>query len=228
MEKASLYELEINSVLKHLHEEAKKDFWKFSKFGLLIFKDLFTGKRRIFSKDPRSKAQAFKDIYISVGEQEGKFLYLIARSIQARNIIEFGTSFGISTIYLAAAVKDNGGGKVISTEIEPEKVKKAREHVKRAGLDSIVEIRLGDATETLQAMDTEIDMIFFDGWKHLYLPLVKQLSNNLHSNSIVIADDVSRFKKSLIEYINYMNDPSNGFISVILPIGDGMQYSIKG
>ena len=227
MGKVSLDEQKIKSVLNYLHGEARKDFWQFSKIGLLIFRDLFTGKNRIFSRDSGIRAHAFKYIYISVGEQEGKFLYLIAKSIQARNIIEFGTSFGISTIYLAAAVKDNGGGKVISTEIETEKVKKARENVRSAGLDSIVDIRLGDAAETLQSLDMEIDMIFLDGWKQLYLPLVKQLSKHLHANSIVIADDVVRFKKSLSEYVEYMSDPSNGFISVILPIGDGMQYSIK-
>ena len=227
MGKVSLDEREIKSVLSYLHGEAQKDFWQFSKFGLLIFRDLFTGKNRIFSRDSRTRAHEYKDIYLSVGEQEGRFLYLIAKSIQARNIIEFGTSFGISTIYLAAAVKDNGGGKVISTEIEMEKVKKAMENLTRAGLDKIVEIRFGDAAETLQSLDMEIDMIFLDGWKQLYLPLVKQLSKHLHSNSIVIADDVVRFKKSLSEYVEYMNDPSNGFISLILPIGDGMQYSIK-
>ena len=227
MEKVSLDEQEVKNVLSHLHGEARKDFWQFSKFGFLIFKDLFTGKKRILSRDPGTRSHAFRKIYISVGEQEGKFLYFIAKSVRARNIIEFGTSFGISTIYLAAAVKDNGGGRVISTEIEAEKVEEARDNIRRAGLEDIVEIRLGDAAETLQTVDTGIDMLFLDGWKQLYLPLVKQLSKHLHSNSIVIADDVIRFKKSLGEYIDYMNDPSNGFVSVLLPIGDGMQYSIK-
>ena len=101
--------------------------------------------------------------YISIGREEGKFLYLTAKSIGAKNIIEFGTSFGISTIYLASAVKDNGGGKVISTEIEPEKVNIAKENIKKAGLDNIIEIRLGDAAETLQRIDMEIDMLFLDG-----------------------------------------------------------------
>jgi len=227
METLSLDEHKIKSVLNYLHEEARKDIWQFSKFGFLIFRDLFSGKKHIFSKDPGTKSHAFKNIYVSVGEEEGKCLYMIARSIGARNIIEFGTSFGISTIYLAASVKDNGGGKVISTEIEAEKVEQARENISRAGLEDIVEIRLGDAVETLQAVDMEIDMLFLDGWKSLYLPLVQQLANNMHKNAIVIADDVIKFKKSLVEYSEYMNDPSNGFLSIILPIGDAMQYSIK-
>ena len=223
----SLSDKDVAETLNFLHDEAKKDFWQYSKFGLLVLRDLLTGKKRIFSSDPGTRSHSFRKVYISIGEEEGKLLYLIARSIRARNIIEFGTSFGISAIYLAAAVKDNGGGKVISTEIEAEKVSEARRNVRRAGLEDIIEIRQRDAVETLQNLDEEIDMLFLDGWKKLYLPLVKQLSNHLHSNSVVIADDVIRFKKSLVEYNCYMSNSVNGFVSVILPIGDGMQYSIR-
>ena len=225
--KSTLDDPQFRNILKQLHSESRKDFWRFSKFGLFVLRDLISGKSRIFSKDVSVKSKAFKDIYISISEYEGRFLYFIARSIHAKNIIEFGTSFGISSIYLGAAIKDNWGGKLITTEIEEEKVIRAAENIKMANLDNIVEIRHGDAINTLKTVEIEIDMLFLDGWKKLYLPLVKILSKYLRQNAIVLADDVIRFKKSLLEYSQYIKDPSNGFISTTLSIGDGIEYSIQ-
>src|ERR1700722_4419165 len=68
-----------------------------------------------------------KNLYLAVSRETAGLLYMLARSIQARSVVEFGTSFGISTLYLAAALKDNGGGRVIGTEFEPSKVTRARE-----------------------------------------------------------------------------------------------------
>ena len=79
---------------------------------------------------------------------QGQLLYLVARALAARRIVEFGTSFGISTLYLAAAVRDNGGGSVIGSEIEPTKHRAATAHLAEAGLAAGADVRLGDARET--------------------------------------------------------------------------------
>ncbi len=87
--------------------------------------------------------------FLSVSPIYGRFLYMIARAARATRIIEFGTSMGISTIYLAAALRDNGGGRLIGTELEPAKVARARANLDAAGLVDLVEIREGDALDTL-------------------------------------------------------------------------------
>ena len=91
-----------------------------------------------------------KDQPLPVSRATGKLLYILARSVRAKNIIEFGTSFGISTLHLAAALRDNGGGRLIGTEFEPSKIKRARENLAAGGLSDLVEIREGDALETLE------------------------------------------------------------------------------
>ena len=80
------------------------------------------------------KAALMSDALLPVAQDAGRFLYAVARSIVAKRIVEFGTSFGISTIYFAAAMKDNGGGLVIGSELEPSKVAKANQHLAEAGL----------------------------------------------------------------------------------------------
>ncbi|MBO1326296.1 O-methyltransferase, partial [Acetobacter sp. TBRC 12305] len=69
-----------------------------------------------------------KDLWLPVSRETGRLLYMLARTMKAQHIMEFGTSFGISTIHLAAALRDNGGGRLITTEFEPSKIVRARQH----------------------------------------------------------------------------------------------------
>lgn len=83
--------------------------------------------------------------FMALERELAAFCYVQARAGRARTVVEFGTSFGLSTIWLAAAVRDNGGGTVIGTERVPRKAESARAHVREAGLEQYVDIRLGDA-----------------------------------------------------------------------------------
>ena len=103
--------------------------------------------------------------FMPVSRETGNFLYIIACAQRSRTIVEFGASFGISTIFLAAAVRDNGGGRVISSELNPAKVKKARQNLHEAGLGDLVEIREGDALKTLGQLEGEVDLLLLDGWE---------------------------------------------------------------
>ena len=171
-------------------------------------------------------APYFKDAYIPVTHDQGKLLYVTARAIDAKTIVEFGTSFAISTIYLAAAARANGG-RVIGTEMEPTKVKAARANVAEAGLAQFVDIREGDAMKTLATLDGPIDFLLLDGWKDVYLPMIKMLSHKMRAGSVVLADNIFTFKKTLRPYVAHMQDRTNGFESVTLPIGHGMEYSVR-
>jgi hypothetical protein len=103
------------------------------------------------------EVERLKDLYVPVSPKQGRLLYLVARSLRAQRIVEFGTSFGISTTYLAAAVRDNGGGVVVGSELEPGKVATARRHLEEAGLSTFVDIREGDAQETLKNPGGTVD-----------------------------------------------------------------------
>jgi predicted O-methyltransferase YrrM len=109
-----------------------------------------------------------KDLPLPVSRETGALLYMLARSCGARSIVEFGTSFGISTLHLAAALRDNGGGRLITTEFEPSKIERAKDNLSVCGLIDLVEFREGDALQTLSVdLPESIDMVLLDGAKAL-------------------------------------------------------------
>jgi predicted O-methyltransferase YrrM len=173
------------------------------------------------------EADQIKDLYLCLSPKQGTLAYMAARSLGARRVVEFGTSFGVSTIYLAAAVRDNGGGVVIGSEIERGKIAKAREHIEEAGLSDQVEIREGDARETLRDPGGPVDMVLLDGMKDLYLPVIEMLKPHLRKGAVVLADNILSYRKALAPYSDHMRDIANGFQSVTLFLGDGTEYSVR-
>ena len=210
------------AVLERLRAAAKGDRVKFLK----LVPRLLAGKLRGKGFFDVITPEAMRDVYIPVSPEQGRLLYLVARACGARHVVEFGTSFGISTIYLAAAVKDNGNGCVVSTEIEPSKHVRAVANLKEAGLDGFADVRLGDALETLREVPEPVDLVFLDGWKDLYLPVLKLLTPRLRRGAVVLADNIFTFKKDLRPYVQYVQSGANGFESTTLRIADGFEYSV--
>ena len=163
-----------------------------------------------------------KDLWLPVSRETGVLLHILARSIGARNIVEFGTSFGISTLYLAAAMRDNGGGRLVSSEFEPSKVKKAREHLKEGGLADLVEIREGDALKTLAVdLPGSIDLLLLDGAKALYVDVLKLVEGRLRPGALVVADNADYSP----DYLTHVRAPGSGYLSV--PFGGDVELSMK-
>jgi len=163
-----------------------------------------------------------KNLYLAVSRETAVLLYMLARSARARSIVEFGTSFGISTLHLAAALKDNGGGRVIGTEFEPSKVVRARENVAAAGLSDYVEIRAGDALETLaRDLPESIDLVLLDGAKSLYRPVLALLEPRLRPGALVVADNADMAP----EYIEAVRKSGQGYLS--MPLLDDVELTMK-
>jgi predicted O-methyltransferase YrrM len=211
----------VAATLKKLHARAKGDRWILVRALPAIFTAALAGRRTFDAVEPY-----LKNAYIPVDPDQGRLLYVTARAIRARTIVEFGTSFGISTIYLAAAARANNG-RVVGTEREPAKVQAARANVAEAGLAQFVDVLEGDAMKTLAAIEGPIDFLLLDGWKDIYLPMIKMLSPKLRAGAVVLADNIFTFKKTLRPYVAHMQDRANGFESVTLPIGHGMEYSVR-
>ena len=218
---SSLQSPAIARTLARLHDGARGDMLRIARVAPFVVPE-FLGFRK---SDDSRLSHHMRDVYVPVSRSQGHMLYLIARSIQARRIVEFGTSFGISTIYLAAAMKDNGGGLVIGTELEPTKHEKANQHLREAELDGFVDVRLGDAMKTLADVEAPVDMVLLDGWKDAYLPILKLLKPKLRPRAIVLADNIFTFKKALRPYVEYMQG-NNGFVSGTLDISDGFELSV--
>ena len=209
-------------LLDRLHRHARSDLLRIALVAPFVVPDFF-GLRRV---DDNRLSQRMRSVYVPVSRSQGQMLYLMARGIDARRIVEFGTSFGISTLYLAAAVKDNGGGVVIGSELEPSKHAKAREHLREAGLDGFSDVRLGDAMTTLANVEAPVDMVLLDGWKDTYLPVLKLLQPKLRRRAVVLADNIFTFRKALRPYVEYVQSGTNGFVSSTLDIADGFELSV--
>ncbi|MFC1707863.1 O-methyltransferase [Planctomycetota bacterium] len=212
-------------VLAELHGDARRDFRHYPRVGLSLLLDRIRGVRQTSA----IRYGKMRDLYLAVTESQGRFLYLTARALGARRVVEFGAAFGLSTIYLAAAVKDNGGGRVITSEIEQDKAVQAMANIRKAGLSEHVEMRVGDAEQTLTRLDHDLDLIFLDGWEPLYLPLVQALGPRLRRGGVVIADDVVQYRKQLRDYVAHVRDVRNGYqsVTVHVPFWRALEYSVR-
>jgi predicted O-methyltransferase YrrM len=172
-------------------------------------------------------AHLLDQAFIPVSADAGRFLYTLVRAARSGTVVEFGTSFGISTIYLAAAVRDRGDGRVITTELHSGKAQRARENLRAAGLLDYVDLREGDALETLGDVAGGVTFLFLDGWKKLYLPVLKLLEPALEPGALVAADDLDLFPEVHKPYLAYVRNPANGYVSVEVPIGDRLELSVR-
>jgi predicted O-methyltransferase YrrM len=171
------------------------------------------------------RADAFAGEYMPISRSGGSLLYALVRSGRPDTIVEFGTSYGISTIHLAAAVADNGAGHVFTTELSGTKVAAAQQNLEQAGVAGHVTILPGDALDTLADIPGPIDLVLLDGWKDLCLPVLQLLEDRLASGALVVADDTTF--TSMTDYLSYVRDPANGYVNIAFPVEDGMEISCR-
>jgi predicted O-methyltransferase YrrM len=167
--------------------------------------------------------EVYEDWYLPVSAEGGKLLYALVRGARPETVVEFGTSFGISTIYLAAGVTDNGTGQVLTTELSSKKAETARANLEAAGVGARVTILIGDALQTLAEVPGPVGLVLLDGWKDLCLPVLRLLEPRLAPGALVVADDITF--PSMADYLAYVRDPASGYVSVEFPVGDGMEIS---
>ena len=209
----SLTEARIQNLLNALHAEADR-----------VDPPLLAAAE---GKDIRERGAFLDRAFIPVSPDAGRFLYALVRGAARGSVIEFGTSFGISTIYMAAALRDRGAGSVITTELHAGKAATARNYFEQAGLLDVIDLRVGDALETLKSVQRDVSLVFLDGWKNLYLPLLRMLEPALAPGALIVADDLDLFPVPLAQYLEYVRNPANGYVSVKVPIGDAMELSAR-
>jgi predicted O-methyltransferase YrrM len=163
-----------------------------------------------------------KDFPLAVSRETGVLLYMLARSSRARTIVEFGTSFGISTLHLAAALRDNGGGRLITSEFESSKVARARANLTAGGVLDLVEIREGDALHTLSAgLPETVDLLLLDGAKALYPEVLDLVERHLRPGALIVADNADYSP----EYLARVRSPEAGYLS--LPFAEDVELSMR-
>jgi len=217
---ATIISTSIVSLLDNLFEEAESA----TPAARPALADLFQDHERLM----RSKTDyldfygRLKDFPLAVSRETGSLLYMLARGGGARTIVEFGTSFGISTVHLAAALRDNGGGRLITSEFEPSKVERARKNLTAAGLIDLVEFREGDALQTLSIdLPEVIDLVLLDGAKSLYPEILSLVESRLRVGAFIVADNADYSP----DYLARVRSTASGYMSV--PFGSDVELSMR-
>lgn len=173
----------------------------------------------------QERADALSEFYLPVTPEAGRLLYALVRSSRPSTVVEFGMSLGISAIHLASAVRDNGEGRVVTTELSEEKVAVASRNFADAGLDDLITVLPGDATKTLANIDGSVQFVLLDGWKDLYLEVLQLLEPRLTPGALIVADNTSM--EGLAPYLDFVRDPANGYVSVHFPVRDSDSMEIS-
>jgi predicted O-methyltransferase YrrM len=192
----------------------------------------FDASRTSQAEPPAAKeARAFlSDKLVALDSDKAEFCYQLCRANNARRIVEIGTSYGVSTLYLAAAVRDNvqaggGNGVVIGTEYEPNKTAAARAHFEQAGLSRFIDLREGDLRQTLGQIDGPVDFMLVDIWITMARPALELVTPHLRSGAIVIADNTAQYRSEYADYFAFLD--AHGFRTMTLPFAGGLELSVR-
>ncbi len=168
------------------------------------------------------------DKMVALDRDKAEFCYQLCRSLRATRVVEAGTSFGISTLYLAAAVRDNQveNGVVIGTEHEPAKVKLARENFDAAGLSEFIELHEGDLRQTLLDVGGPVDFMLVDIWD-VALPALERVSSSLRPGAIVACDNTTVAADEYTDYFEFVNEPGNRFRTMTIPFQGGFELTVR-
>ena len=158
------------------------------------------------ARTAQERADSMSAFYIPVTPEAGRLLYSLVRATRPSTIVEFGMSFGISALHLASAVRDNGSGRVVTTELSAAKIAAAKQTFAKTGLDDLIAVLEGDALSTLASLDGPVDFVLLDGWKELYL------EPHLPAGALVVADNTERADAQ--PYLGYVRNTENGYVSV--------------
>ena len=173
------------------------------------------------------RADAMSEFYIPVTPEAGRLLYSLVRATRPTTVVEFGMSFGISAVHLASALRDNGSGRVVTTELSAPKIAAAKQTFAETGLDDLITVLEGDALTTLAGVDGPVEFVLLDGWQDLYLPVVKLLEPRLSTGALVVADNTNAADTQ--PYLDRVRNPDNGYVSFnfLVRESDSMEISCR-
>ena len=163
----------------------------------------------------------------ALDRSKAEFCYQVCRALRATRVVEAGTSFGVSTLFLAAAVRDNGVGVVVGTENESEKAKAARANFAEAGLSDFIHLREGDLRETLVDVGGPVDFVLIDIWTPMARPALELVAPFLRDGAVVICDNTTQFPEAYRHYFEFVNDPVNRLRTMTLPFAGGLEFTVR-
>jgi predicted O-methyltransferase YrrM len=171
-------------------------------------------------RDNQSRDQLMR----AVGPETGQLLNILAKSLKAPTILELGTSFGYSGIWLAEAARHTGG-KLITMEMYDYKSAYANDMATKAGLDQYIDFRVGDAPDMIAALPHGLDFVLVDLWKDLYEPCLEAFYPKLNPGAIIVADNMLRPVNEGVKRYGMAVRAKPGITSIQVPVGSGLEIS---
>jgi predicted O-methyltransferase YrrM len=171
-------------------------------------------------------ARRIDEMLLPVGRATGSLMNLLIRESGARRILEVGSSYGYSTVWLAEAARAVGG-RVVSLELRAEKTRYATAQLARASLDDRVEFRVGDALSSLAELAGPFDFVLIDLWKDMYVPVFERLHPKLAPGALIVADNMLEPESARAHAQAYRERvrAAPGMTSVLLAVGNGIELS---
>ena len=226
-----LHDPKLESLLAALHARSDEQL-----AALRSYDAERVNEARPSAADEAARLKAFRsDKLVALDRDKAELCYLLCRAANARRIVEIGTSFGVSTLYLAAAVRDNiaaagasgGEGVVIGTEYEPAKARAARANFAEAGLSRFIDLREGDLRQTLKKIEGPVDFVLMDIWIAMARPALELVAPHLRPGAIVACDNTEQYRSAYADYFAFLAEPANGFRTMTLPFGGGLELSVR-
>jgi predicted O-methyltransferase YrrM len=171
-------------------------------------------------------AQIIDEMLLPVGPESGQLLSILVQSLKAPRILELGTSYGYSGIWLADAARASGG-RLVTMELSEKKSAYARDMSKKAGLDAFVDFRVGDAVKMIGELEDGIDFVLVDLWKDLYVPCLEAFYPKLRPGAIIVSDNMiepASAREDVMRYRHAIRGMAK-MTSILVPVGSGLEIS---
>jgi hypothetical protein len=170
------------------------------------------------------------DKLVALDAPKAEFCHLLIRAMGARRVVEVGTSFGVSTVYLATAVRANlqrlgGQGGVIGTEYEPGKAARARALFAETGVADVIDLREGDLRQTLADLAHPVEFVLMDIWISMVVPALERLIPHMGPGAVIVADNTEDFRGDYGPFFETI--ARAGFRSLTLPFAGGLEMAVK-
>jgi predicted O-methyltransferase YrrM len=160
----------------------------------------------------------------STEQETGRLINILARSQRAPKILELGTSFGYSTIWLADAARA-AGGRLTTIELHDYKSQYARDMSTQAGLAAYVDFQIGNAVVLIKDLRFKPDFVLIDVWKNLYEPCLEAVYPKLNAGAIIVADKMNwPHDEDARRYLRTVRAKA-GVKSLSLAVGAGLEVS---
>jgi len=180
---------------------------------------------RLYAEDAAQRAAGLPSSQRTrnVERETGRWLALLVRATNARELLEIGSSNGVSTIWLAAAARQNGG-RVTGTEILPERAAEANRNLADAGLDAVAQVVAGEARATVASLPGPFDLVFIDAEKDDYVHHLETVVGQVRPGGLILADNVISHDLSAYQA---MLRSRRDVETVTVPIDRGVEFTVK-